>query len=407
MRLYFFQIINAGSVVIRTFLILYVGSTYSLGIYSLCASSIVLFSFIPQLIINNQGLQFELMKMTLIDQEEVLKAFGVIMIVVNFCLLVFFYFFDNLIQINHINNNLILLSIFGTCFISLIISIFDFKSITNNRLGILYFTNAANSFSSALLAFVVLNFFRSEQIIFLPLFSAILPLVIYLYYYRYNLKFILFFYFKRVYLQKSFLLLKNTWIISLVPTVNNLIDYLLKFAISKIAGFSILGYFQTISSIESLTGNILLGPLNRKILFSYSMQSENKDSIPIIVKKCLVLSVIPIMCLICLYPVNYFYSIPDKYYSILSILIFILSVRVIWNVWGGLGQILVSRRKYNFVSFVEISNKFLIASLFILFLYFTDLGVWSYLISLCVTALFLISVLYYVKNNNFFLDDKK
>ncbi|MCZ8230042.1 hypothetical protein [Flavobacterium sp.] len=406
MKLYFFQFINASSVVIRTFLILYFGSSSSLGIYSLCVSSILLFSFIPQLIVNNQGLQFELMKMNLIDQEEILKAFGVIMFIVNFSLLLFFYFFENLVQIDNINQNLVLLSIFGACFVSIIISIFDFKAISNNKLGILYLTNATNSFSSVLFAFVVLFFFKKEKIIFLPLLSTIFPLLIYLFYYRFNLRFILFFYFKKTYLKKAFSLLRSTWIISLVPIVNNLIDYLLKFAISKISGFSILGYFQTIVSIESLTGNILLGPLNRKILFSYSTKSTNEYSTSVIVKKCIILSCIPIFFLVSLYPVNYFYLIPNKYYSILSLMIYILSIRIIWNFWGAIGQILVSRRRYNFVSFVEISNKFLIASIFIIFLNFSDFGIWSYLISLCLTACFLISVLYYIKSNNLINNEK-
>lgn len=399
MKIYILQIINALFTISRTFLILYLGSTYLMGVYSLVLSSILLLSFVSQIITSNQGIQFKLMNLNSKDQNVILYTLGILMFFLVVLIFLVLISFPTLFHIGSINLKYSTFSILGACIALILVSVFDLHAIINNKLYILYLSGAVNAISGVLAAFLILNSEFKENIIFIPLFGSLGSIVLYFLVNARHLKEIK----NSLPSQSSFrdvyTILKESWIISSIPVCSNIIDYILRLTISRVAGFSILGIFQTVTSIEGLTGNVLLGPLNRKILYSYK-NTNGKYTIPSIIKKSFSLSLVPIFGFLLLIFLNDFCKfIPNKYLIIVNVVVLVLIVRTIWNVWGSIGQVLISLNKFKLVSIVEIGNKFLVALLFIFILLFFKSDIWAYLYALITVSLIMLIIEFIVIRN--------
>jgi len=396
MKIYILQIINALFTILRTFLILFLGSTYLMGVYSLVISSILIFSFFSQIITSNQGIQFKLMSLDSEGKNKMLFTLCSLMIFSVLLIFIILIFFPNLFHLGTINLKYSIFSIFGACIVLVLVSVFDLHAIIHNKLNILYLSGAVNAVCGVFATTFILYSESKENIIFIPLLGSLGSLFLYLFVNIRHLPDRNTLLPNKNSFREVFDLLKESWIISTIPVCSNVVDYFLRLTISRIAGFSVLGIFQTVTSIEGLTGNVLLGPLNRKILFSH-MNVNSKYTISSIIKKSFLLSLIPIMGFILLIISDHFFRfISNKYYNIINVVVFVLIFRIIWNIWGSVGQVLISLNKFKLVSFVEIGNKFLVSLLFIIFLFYFNCGIWAYLYALIVVSIMMLFIQYIV-----------
>jgi len=396
MKIYILQIINALFTILRTFLILFLGSTYLMGVYSLVISSILIFSFFSQIITSNQGIQFKLMSLDSEGKNKMLFTLCSLMIFSVLLIFIILIFFPNLFHLGTINLKYSIFSIFGACIVLVLVSVFDLHAIIHNKLNILYLSGAVNAVCGVFATTFILYSESKENIIFIPLLGSLGSLFLYLFVNIRHLPDRNTLLPNKNSFREVFDLLKESWIISTIPVCSNVIDYFLRLTISRIAGFSVLGIFQTVTSIEGLTGNVLLGPLNRKILFSH-MNVNYKYTISSIIKKSFLLSLIPIMGFILVIISDHFFRfISNKYYNIINVVVFVLIFRIIWNIWGSVGQVLISLNKFKLVSFVEIGNKFLVSLLFIIFLFYFNCGIWAYLYALIVVSIMMLFIQYIV-----------
>jgi O-antigen/teichoic acid export membrane protein len=313
-------------------------------------------------------------------------------------------FSPNLFHLGTINLKYSIFSIFGACVFLVLVSVFDLHAIIHNKLNILYLSGAINAVSGVLATTFILYSESKENIIFIPLLGSLGSLFLYLFVNIRHLPDFKTLLPNKHSFREVFDLLKESWIISTIPVCSNVIDYFLRLIISRIAGFSVLGIFQTVTSIEGLTGNVLLGPLNRKILFSH-MNVNSKYTISSIIKKSFLLSLIPIMGFILLIISDHFFRfISIKYYNIINVVVFVLIFRIIWNIWGSVGQVLISLNKFKLVSFVEIGNKILVSLLFIIFLFYYNCGIWAYLYALILVSILMLFI-QYVVTRKYLLND--
>jgi O-antigen/teichoic acid export membrane protein len=367
-----------------------------MGVYSLVISSILIFSFFSQIITSNQGIQFKLMSLDSEGKNKMLFTLCSLMIFSVLLIFIILIFFPNLFHLGTINLKYSIFSIFGACIVLVLVSVFDLHAIIHNKLNILYLSGAVNAVCGVFATTFILYSESKENIIFIPLLGSLGSLFLYLFVNIRHLPDRNTLLPNKNSFREVFDLLKESWIISTIPVCSNVVDYFLRLTISRIAGFSVLGIFQTVTSIEGLTGNVLLGPLNRKILFSH-MNVNSKYTISSIIKKSFLLSLIPIMGFILLIISDHFFRfISNKYYNIINVVVFVLIFRIIWNIWGSVGQVLISLNKFKLVSFVEIGNKFLVSLLFIIFLFYFNCGIWAYLYALIVVSIMMLFIQYIV-----------
>jgi O-antigen/teichoic acid export membrane protein len=367
-----------------------------MGVYSLVISSILIFSFFSQIITSNQGIQFKLMSLDSEGKNKMLFTLCSLMIFSVLLIFIILIFFPNLFHLGTINLKYSIFSIFGACIVLVLVSVFDLHAIIHNKLNILYLSGAVNAVCGVFATTFILYSESKENIIFIPLLGSLGSLFLYLFVNIRHLPDRNTLLPNKNSFREVFDLLKESWIISTIPVCSNVIDYFLRLTISRIAGFSVLGIFQTVTSIEGLTGNVLLGPLNRKILFSH-MNVNYKYTISSIIKKSFLLSLIPIMGFILVIISDHFFRfISNKYYNIINVVVFVLIFRIIWNIWGSVGQVLISLNKFKLVSFVEIGNKFLVSLLFIIFLFYFNCGIWAYLYALIVVSIMMLFIQYIV-----------
>lgn len=399
---YLFPILTTIFTILRMLIILRFGGAEALGLFGLLLSFITLLTMLVQ-IGSNQVVIVELIHLNL---DERLRIFSTI-----FCLAVSYIFIVGLLlivfgsyftQINSVfeNGNWKAI-VFVTLIVTLVQLIFDLKSLVENRLILFYSSITINTLISLISSYIILITFDYSHLIFIPLVSGIFTIAYYSFWHKTYI-------YKKTSL-KDFVenirmvykLVNKSWQINLIPINSALFDFFIKSIFASYSSLAVLGYYQTIISMEAMTGNIFLGTFYRKVLLTFSnLRSCNKYSLNIIIRNTLFLSIIPICGMI-------FYYIFSKHFpSLKSVEIILLPLLVVSifripsNIWGAFGQILIAFGEHLIVTKIEIISKIFSTTIVVIFLICSPTtNVWSYPFSIVILSIVFVPLLLWISNN--------
>lgn len=402
-RIYLAQIISSILSVVRLFLILSFFGVDSLGIYSLFFAAVTFLS-LPGQILNNQAFQilfiqkYRLLRNVVISSS--LIAFMYWMMFVTFILCIVSLFFSNIVDFEQGGwESLLFISVVSV----LLVHVFDLLSIVKGRLENYYIGLAINSISNIVLILILYFVLHDDSLLFLPFISSMIVLL----YYAFTCKDDFFQVFKRRNRRKShkfrgvfFLLglLKRTWYINTLPFVTTLLDFGIKFILASLSSVTVVGFYQIIISVESVIGNVFLGPFYRHIIYKFALkQYEITRSIIIrLAAKSVLLTLIPAFGLLMLGYINYIFEYNSDFTQVFWILFSVSLVRVLWSVWGVFAQVLLSQGHVLLITHYEIWSRFLVSFFFIVGTLFINDNLWVYVLaSLAVGLLLITSSLYH------------
>jgi len=374
---YVFQGLTALFIVIRLgYLVLSDNSNY-LGFYSLLISFLLFGSFFSQLIVNNPQIQ-----KVIIENKMNINFLLPITLIINIILFNIFFLISSFSYDIYLN---LLISI-------VVISIYyvvDLIAIVNNNLNLMYRNLfIQNIITTILIVFLAYNKIDITSLSYIPICSFILPVLFSKEAYK-----ILFF--PKISFIKTFKLIKENYQLSLVPPVNLALDYFLKLFISSKFGIQFLGDFQTIQSIESLTGNILLGPYYKSLL----LNTIKKKLVALgnIILNVTIITLIPIIGLFIIIYLDL--SFLDKLNELFFVVILVLISKYIINIWGAISQVLIAKGNHIFITKVEIFNKVFLFISFITLSIFISENLKIYPYSFFITSLVLLLIIIFnIKN---------
>lgn len=376
---YLFQILSAILIVIRLLFLTLTDNLDYLGFYSLMISFLLLSSFFSQFVVNNSQIQ------KIIIQKNIdIKYFLPITLIINLIIFNLIFIFSSFSLELYIKLFLCIVSIS-------IYFIVDLLAIVKDNLNLL-FRNVffQNIISTITIIFISYNKIDIISLSYVPIFAFILPVIFSKEIYN-HLEF------KNI--LKGFKdiiqLFKGNIHLSIVPPINLAVDYILKYFISARFGIHFLGDFQTIQSMESLTGNVLLGPYY-KSLFLDSIKTKFKR-LRTIVTEVFIITIVPIVFLIIIKSFDFIFL--DKLNRIFGIIILVLSAKFIFNVWGAICQILIAKGNHILITKIEILNKLSLMFAFFGLSYFFDERLLIYPNAIFLSSLILIIIILILKIN--------
>lgn len=409
MKLFIYQIITAGCNVARILIILSLGGTANLGLYSIIVSTITLTTILIQ-IYNNQGIQVKLIESDTSYRQRIINTLFIIgLFVSSICFLLVLILGKYFSLLNDVSK----LSYWGTALtlaipLAFISSNYDVKSISEAKIGMYYSSTTANAIVGGISSYLLLRFGFTNYIVFVPAISSLGGLVYYFVFYKFYFNQSLIDFSAGFDLKGVKKLIYDTWQINLIPLTTVTLDFIVRTILLDISGLVLLGYYQTVLSVESMTGNIFQAPYFSKILLSYTIDGgKNAYTLKKTIVGALIISTLPVFGLMVIKYLNDEIRLTNKLDFVFAPLIIIMTARIVWCVWGSLGQILISKKYFKFVSLVEVLNKTLVAGLLIVIMLIFNCGLWAYAYSVIAVAIMLLLLTIILLKKNSFLTFSK
>lgn len=404
-KLFIFPVITAIAILFRMILIIKIGGVELFGLLGYIISIITICTIIIQFY-SNQVIIVKLINSDVANKHQFLYTIFFLGIIVTLiwtiiiiCFGQYFSLLNSLIEYSIWSKGVIL-----AIFLSFLVSIFDLLSLSNEKIYLYYSSISFGTLCSLIFSYIILKNFNHDYIIFIPALTSFSTLIYYLTTIRvkHNVLSHLVNYLqipKYLFFKK---LLINSWHINIIPLNSSIFDYILRSAFLKLSGATTLGYFQTIVSIESMTGNIFLGTYYKKelIRFSTNIKAELSD-IKRSILGSIFISLIPTFGFLLLIVINNVIKINIGLFEVVTPLIILSIIKISWNTWGVIGQILITRQNHRFVTLIEILIKILTTGIAIIFLLFSNIEIWSYVVSAGVVSIFLLYINHNILKSRF------